>query len=89
MKDIKVGQAVRSKAGHDRGRWFAVVELRDNFALIADGRSRSLSKPKLKKLMHLSAAGTVFEPQEMRTDKALRCAIARRFGGEGVGKGDS
>ena len=42
MRDLKLGQAVLSKAGHDKGRWFAVVGLEQNFALIADGKSRKL-----------------------------------------------
>ena len=79
MRDLKLGQAVLSKAGHDRGRWFAVVGLEQNFALIADGKSRKLDKPKRKKLMHLSAANTVFGEDDLRTDKALREAIKNRF----------
>ena len=80
MREVKLGQAVFSKAGHDKGRWFAVVGVEENFALIADGKSRKLDKPKRKKLMHLSAANTVFQESDLRTDKALRDAIKNRFG---------
>ena len=59
MKDIPfdVGRVVRSKQGHDKGRWFAVVETVDEtYVLIADGRTRKLEKPKKKQHKHLRAA---------------------------------
>ena len=58
MKDIPfdVGRVVRSKQGHDKGRWFAVVGTVDEkYVLIADGRTRKLENPKKKQSKHLRA----------------------------------
>lgn len=48
------GQIVKSKAGHDKGSVFFVVEiLDDDHVLIADGDRRKSENPKRKKIRHL------------------------------------
>lgn len=59
--NFTVGQVVYSKCGHDKGKAFIIVSLEENFAYIADGRSRTLEKPKYKKLKHLQVTGYIFE----------------------------
>jgi len=54
MEIYSRGSIVLSLAGRDSGRLFVILELRDNYALIADGRFHRIEKPKLKKLKHLS-----------------------------------
>ncbi len=56
----EVGDIVLSLAGRDAGRMFFVIALEDGYALIADGKLRSASSPKRKKLKHLR---TVALPQ--------------------------
>ena len=52
---LEKGQLVRSIAGHDIGEYFLVYQIiDDNFVLIANGKTRKLEKPKLKKIKHLS-----------------------------------
>ena len=48
-----VSDVVVSKNGRDEGKTFYVVGIQDDYALIADGRTRRLEKPKLKKQKHL------------------------------------
>ncbi|MGX8699334.1 MAG: KOW domain-containing RNA-binding protein [bacterium] len=43
--------------GRDAEKRFFVVGFREELALIADGKSRRLEKPKAKKLKHLSPTG--------------------------------
>jgi len=51
---MEVGQVVVSTAGHDRGRTFVVVGVVDETTvLIADGRTRTMDRPKKKKIRHL------------------------------------
>ena len=51
---LESGMIVRSKAGRDSGRAFAVVEVLDaDYVLIADGSLRTLARPKKKKRRHL------------------------------------
>lgn len=47
------GQIVKSKSGHDKGCVFFVVEVLDDFVMIADGDHRKLENPKKKKVKHL------------------------------------
>ena len=60
--EIVKGSVVIAKAGRDKGRAFAVVELIDpRTALIADGKRRPLERPKRKNLIHLQATKTVVD----------------------------
>ena len=53
---MDVGQVVLSTAGHDKGRTFVVVgQAGDSAVLIADGRTRTMDRPKKKKIRHLRA----------------------------------
>ena len=51
---IETGRVVRSRAGRDEGKYFAVIALEgDEFALVADGERRGIEKPKRKRVKHL------------------------------------
>lgn len=54
--EISKSDIVLSLAGRDKGRLFFVLETDGVYALIADGRTRRLEKPKRKKLRHLRLA---------------------------------
>jgi len=77
------GTVVRTKAGHDKGSFFAVIRIEKDMAYIADGNVRKLSSPKPKKLIHLAFTRTVLDEQTMNDDRKLSDAL-RRFN-EGVG----
>ena len=49
-----LGKVVISKAGRDTGDYYIVIEqIDDNYVLLADGRLKTIEKPKKKKLKHL------------------------------------
>ncbi len=51
---MQIGDIVVSRAGHDTGDPFVVIAvLNEQFVLIADGKSRTAEKPKLKRKRHL------------------------------------
>ncbi len=77
--EITVNSAVCSKAGRDKGRFFAVLALEGEYALIADGMLRKLAKPKRKKLKHLAATTTVFAAEDIESDSKLCAAIKSRY----------
>lgn len=56
--EAKAGDVVVSRAGHDRQQLFVVLGSEGEYAFIADGKSRTLEKPKKKKRMHLNACPT-------------------------------
>ena len=55
MNDLKIGQVVRSKAGRDKGQFMVVIgQIDKNYVVISNGRRRSASHPKKKKIKHLA-----------------------------------
>lgn len=80
MDIIKYGVAL-SKAGRDKGRFFAVIEVNGEYAVIADGDLRKLENPKKKNLRHLSATKTVLDEEALRSNKQLRTALSELFPG--------
>jgi len=47
--EILKSNIVSSLAGRDKGKYFFVLKIEENFALLADGKGRKLEKPKRKK----------------------------------------
>lgn len=54
---MKRGSVVKSAAGHDKGEYFVVIETDGVYALVCDGKRRTLKQPKKKKLKHLTDTG--------------------------------
>ncbi|MGI6371579.1 MAG: RNA-binding protein [Caldicoprobacterales bacterium] len=53
---MQVGRIVLAKAGRDKGNLFVIVDRIDHeYVLIANGRNRTIDKPKKKKIKHLEA----------------------------------
>ena len=53
MMDISKSDIIESLAGRDKGKYFYVIDVEENFVLIADGKGRKLENPKRKKLKHV------------------------------------
>ena len=51
--DISKSDIIISLAGRDKGKLFYVVDVEENYVLIADGKGRKLENPKRKKLKHV------------------------------------
>lgn len=50
---MKVSDVVISKKGKYDGEMFFVVDVKDGFALLADGKKRKIGNPKKKNILHL------------------------------------
>lgn len=80
---IKVGQIVKSHAGHDAGRIYVVVGTPTPLmVLVANGRDRSVSKPKKKNIRHISVLNCLDKGVAAKvtsdnrvTDEDIRAAI--------------
>ena len=59
--EIKVGSIVRSKAGRDKGDFFIVLSVEDNYVYMANGELRKVDQPNKKKLRHLQGTDEVSE----------------------------
>lgn len=72
--NITQGTVVIAKAGRDKGRAFAVIQvLDDRTVLIADGKSRPIERPKRKNIIHLQATGTTVDCNT--TNRQLRMTL--------------
>lgn len=55
-----VGNVVYSKAGRDKGNYYVIVGVVDsNYVLLADGKCKTIQKPKKKKNKHLQLTNEV------------------------------
>ena len=54
--DIAMSDLVLATAGREKGRLFFVVDVQNEYLLLADGRSRRLEAPKRKKYRHVQHA---------------------------------
>ena len=55
-----VGKMAISKAGRDKGKYYIVIkQIDDNYVFIADGKLKTIDKPKRKKLKHLNISAEV------------------------------
>ena len=53
ISEIQISDVVVSTAGRDAGQWFYVIDADPVFLLLANGKDRTLEKPKRKKRKHV------------------------------------
>jgi len=53
MKEYEFGRLVLSLAGHDKGRVFVILAVEAEYVILADGKYRTVEKPKRKKKKHV------------------------------------
>ncbi len=70
------GQIVCSNKGRDKGYFMVVVKREANFFYVCDGKERPLERPKRKNEKHLCFTNTVLEPNDYKTNKSLKKALA-------------
>lgn len=71
---MEAGDIVLSRAGHDSGRAFVVTSVvSEGFVLIADGKSRKIEVPKLKRIKHLRVVG------KLELDSPTNAEISKRI----------
>ena len=54
LSDLTIADVVLSTAGHDAGKLFYVLEADDTWLTLANGKDRTIEKPKRKKRKHTS-----------------------------------
>ena len=81
--EITRSTIVRSGAGRDKGKLFAVLAEEGEYLLLADGKSRKVESPKRKKRRHVQLVSTAehqlsnkFNSEENITNSELRKALA-------------
>ena len=64
-------------AGKEKDNFYIVTGMDGRFVYLADGKHRTLSKPKRKNVRHIRLTQTVWELEGL-TDKALRRRLRER-----------
>lgn len=78
MEPVEKGTLVLSLAGRDKGRLLAAVGSDDrNRILVCDGKERKIERPKSKNIRHLKMLETKLDEDALRSNRALRKAIAK------------
>ena len=53
MEGYGVGMMARSLAGHDKGKVYMVLDVKEPFVYLVDGKIRTLDHPKKKRIKHV------------------------------------
>ena len=53
MDRYESGMLARSRAGHDAGRVYVIMDVDDAYVYLVDGKARTLDRPKKKKKRHV------------------------------------
>lgn len=80
ISDIIISDVVVSTAGRDTGDWFYVIDADETYVLLADGKGRTLDRPKRKKRKHVQKVlrSETRVAQKLRTgDKVLNGELRR------------
>lgn len=70
--ELKIGQVVISKAGHDKGELAVIAGFDKDKVLVCDGKHRLLEKPKCKNPKHLEVTHMLLNKDSMATNRKLR-----------------
>ena len=79
--DFKKGMVVLSRAGRDSGRLLAVMDVRDGFIFVCDGKERPLENPKKKNPKHLTKTNRTIELEQI-TNRKLRTVLREHIAEE-------
>ena len=80
IPDINISDVVMTTAGRDAGHWFYVIDADPVFLFLANGKDRTLEKPKRKKSKHVKKvlrAETRVAQKLSSGDKVLNSELRR------------
>ena len=78
--DFVRGLVVRAAAGRDKDGFFTVLSAENGYAVICDGKRRSLSHPKRKNQKHLFPTAVVLGEGSLQINREIRKALAAARG---------
>ncbi len=74
---LQIGMVVRATAGKEKDSFYVVTQLDGNAVYLADGKHRTLEKPKRKNVKHIRVTDTVWKVSEL-TNRSLRRMLRER-----------
>lgn len=83
MERYESGMLAWSRAGHDCGQLYVIVDVQGEYVFLADGKIRLLEKPKKKKKKHVQVIRQIPEELAQLEEKAVKNEdirkVIRRF----------
>jgi len=73
--NLQIGDVIVSKAGKDKDSYFCVVDLKDSYCFLRDGKIHKLEKPKRKKIKHVRKSPYRVQSEALQANKHLKKAI--------------
>ncbi len=73
--NLTIGSIVKSLKGRDKDSYFCVVELRGEYAYLADGKIRKIENPKKKKIKHIKITDYNIHKEATKYNKHLKKTI--------------
>lgn len=70
-----IGKFATSKAGHDKSQLYVIVAEEGDFVYLCDGRSRTVSRPKKKRIKHIQIINRTVEEElltKLRNQEPVR-----------------
>ena len=80
LSELNIADVVTSIAGRDQGSLFYVIGIDGEFLMLANGKDRTLEKPKKKRLKHIKKvlrAETRVAAKLIQGDKVLNSELRR------------
>lgn len=77
---MEKGEVVIATAGKEKNQKFVVVDVKENYVFLADGKRLKVNKPKKKSAKHIQKCSTKEFPADelLIRDEKVNCAI-RKF----------
>ena len=83
MIEYKIGEMVKSLAGHDKDSFYMIIGNEGDMLLLADGRLKTIEKPKKKKKKHVQLVHRQMDTKEKLTNEYIKHEIKQYLGGTG------
>lgn len=66
MREFEVGMMAKSLSGHDKDSLYIIMDIKDDFVFLVDGRIRTLEKKKKKRKKHIQI---IYEKPQIIVEK--------------------
>ncbi len=73
--EVQIGSIVKSTAGRDKNSFYVVVDIKEEFVYICDGKIRRLENIKKKNIRHISKTNQTVEQSSLKTNKQVKNAL--------------
>ncbi len=72
MERFEVGMLAKSEAGHDKDNVYVIIAMDDSYVYLADGRVKTVEKPKKKKYKHIQIIRKINEDIPVTANVAIK-----------------